>query len=216
MTVNNDTSSKITIKVRLSDEDYQDITIDWSDESCEHKQQILIRKIASFIGLPIQYIRVVDIYPTTNHISLSNTESHFHTLYVTIPPPRVNETFWQRINDGDCFYLRSSLFLLDHEHPLDLYVDLFSAEREDIHPTECSEFYCQIKNSRSWLDKKKEIILNSEIFPKVRAITSEVRWTNVWFNTLVDCNILQYFGACCHRYLTNTTKHRRLYFPHRG
>ncbi|XP_025017407.1 uncharacterized protein LOC107366024 [Tetranychus urticae] len=217
MTGNNDSPSKVTIKLKItSDEDYQDVTIDWSDESCELKQLLLIRKIADSIGLPAQYIRFVSLNNTTDVFPLSNTESNFCATYSG--PALVDHTFWQSINDGDCFYLRSFLGLINHECLFDLIVGLFSAEPEYIHPTECSRFYCQIINSRSWLDKKKEIILNSEIFPKIRAALPDEPWGihgNGRLSTLVNFNIRQYFTPCC-RCHTNSGKHERHYPPHRG
>ncbi|XP_015788837.1 uncharacterized protein LOC107365781 [Tetranychus urticae] len=217
MSGNNDYPSKVTIKMRPSDEDYQDITIDWSDESCEHKQQLFFRKIASFIGLPAKYLSSIYINHTTTLIPLYNTESNFQ-----YDPPRVNDTFWRSLNDGDCFLLRSWLRLIDHECLFDLHIDIFSAQREDIHPTQCTLLYCQTINSRSYLNKRKEIILNSAIFPQIRAGFPEQRLglpdEDLWKKTLVNFNIRQYFNPACCRVLFGgvNDRHEREYLPHRG
>ncbi len=54
-------TNKVTIKMKLSDEDYHDIVLDWSDESCEYKQQLFMRKVRLF-NYPIYILNTKYMY----------------------------------------------------------------------------------------------------------------------------------------------------------
>uniref|UniRef100_T1KL46 Uncharacterized protein n=1 Tax=Tetranychus urticae TaxID=32264 RepID=T1KL46_TETUR len=219
MSENNDKSSKITIKVKLIDEDYQNITIDWSDESCENKQQLFLQKIASFIGLPVGYIRSVKIYTPTQNNSLYNQENHLRNSPISelLTPIPVNETFNQSLNDGDCFFLLALLGLINHECFFDFQICLYNPEMEGISAIQCDRFICHYTVTRLWLNKRKKIILNSELMAKIRAGFPEQRYSydgDEWAKTLVNFNIRQYYTPCC-RLMMGIFPQRSLYLRHR-
>ncbi|XP_015788760.1 uncharacterized protein LOC107365719 [Tetranychus urticae] len=217
MSKNNDNSSKITIKVKLMDEDYQDITIDWSDESCENKQQLFNRKIASFIGLPVEYIRWVFIFTQTQNVFVSNRDYLFRQYFNTITE-HGNETLSQSLNDGDRFFLIAGFGLIDHECCFDFQISLYNAEMEGINAIQCDRLICHHISTRLWLNKRKKIILYTELMAKIRAGFPEQRYlddSDEWAKTLVNFNIRQYYSPCCHLRM-GIFPQKHLYLRHRG
>ncbi|XP_015789009.1 uncharacterized protein LOC107365944 [Tetranychus urticae] len=213
MSEDND-STETTIKVKLGDEDYHDIVIDWTDDSCEYKQQLLFRKLAEFTGIPSKHIFNSYIHKEDFPFWLENTDYEYR--YDTSPV--TNETLMTNFKEGDCFAIRTRMFMNDERDDLfSISVDLISSRH--FHPTECRHFWCPHKDTRGLLNKRREMILNSGLQAKIKAALPERRYSfegDEWVKTLVNFNIRQYYGSCCSRNVTINTKHTRDYLPHRG
>ncbi|XP_015789082.1 uncharacterized protein LOC107366019 [Tetranychus urticae] len=211
--------NKITIKVKLSGEDYHDIVIDWTDETCEYHQQ-LYKQLAAYTGIPIFYIR--NSYISKNNFTmpfwLENTD---YSWRFTRPPTvfdkneRNTEKCRSQFNDGDCFTLRICVRICgDQDQLFDFAVDLIGSN--DSHGNECSVLWCQHTNTRAVLDKMIRIVTNLELQKKIKA-QLPVQFTSAsdeYKQLLTGYNIRQHLYAPC--VCVAGPLECRLYLPHRG
>ncbi|XP_015788830.1 uncharacterized protein LOC107365773 isoform X3 [Tetranychus urticae] len=204
-------NNKTSIKVKLSGEDYHDIVIDWTDETCEFHQQIF-QQLAAYTGIPILYISCSFIETEESSLLLNNT----NCLWRDSIRNDTKETVRSRFNDGDCFNLRFCVWLSsDHDHLFAVHVDLISSRNS--HGNECNRSWCQHTNTRVYLDKIIGILTNSELQKKIKAQRPAGRFIdnfNEWMNVLANFDIKQYLYAFCT--LNQVRQHFRPYLPHRG
>ncbi|XP_025017395.1 uncharacterized protein LOC112539256 [Tetranychus urticae] len=164
MNANSNVPGKVTIKVKLSDEDYHDIVLDWSDESCEYKQQLFMRKLASFTRVPIEYFTSVIVSHEQDTRIFHNQETKYR---IDMFKPVENETFMSIFSDGDCFCLNTIFFWSNLDNGLVIQFELESSDRANV--SQCSRFWCQYTSTRSLMDKRVKILTNSELNAKLNA-----------------------------------------------
>ncbi|XP_015788917.1 uncharacterized protein LOC107365860 [Tetranychus urticae] len=203
-------NNKTTIKVKLSGEDYHDIVIDWTEETCEYHQQIY-QQLAVYTGIPILYISCSFIANGESFFWLRNT----NRLLRYEARNDSKETVKSKFNDGDCFTLRFCVGILsDHEHLFDVNVDLIDSRNS--HGSACKQFWCKHQSTRVYLDKIIGILTNSELQKQIKAVLPVERYSDngdEWSKLLVNFNIKQY----CYGFCTRVGGQRwRPYLPHRG
>ncbi|XP_015788916.1 uncharacterized protein LOC107365859 isoform X2 [Tetranychus urticae] len=204
-------NNKTTIKVKLSDEDYHDIVIDWADETCEYHQQIF-QQLVAYTGIPILYINCSIILKDESAILMENTNRLWRAEILN----HTEETVRSRLNDGDCFTLHFDVDLVSgYDHLFDTNVNLIDSS--DSHGNECKQFWCQHQSTRVYLDKIIGTLTNSELQKKIKAELPAERYSvdgDEWMKLMVNFNIKQYLGGYCT--LAAVRQEFRPYLPHRG
>ncbi|XP_015791060.1 uncharacterized protein LOC107367825 [Tetranychus urticae] len=181
-----DSSDKVTIKVKVADEGYHDIVIDWSDERFPYKDQQVINQLSTIIGIPVELIRMTILdYAPLNYFDLRNIEhKSFDPRFYEDDAPDEDEPDFMpcnftrenclgRLNDGDRFVLRSYLnWKLDG--CFDITIDLYSLDSEFYNENNCTDNYCHYSNTRTFIDRKVSVARNTELHNILRARYAEL------------------------------------------
>ncbi|XP_015791268.1 uncharacterized protein LOC107368007 [Tetranychus urticae] len=180
MNQENSNSDKITIKVRHSDEDYHDITIDWSNESFDYRKQ-LFHQLSAYTGIPIKQqsdVHVVHVNHQRN-ASMLNAEhdetgffnAHYAWQYDT------KELAMSVFHDGDCFLLETLMHVDDIVPGINCAYKL--VHRDVANESGCNLKYCHDLGRRSFTRKILEIIKADQskpiLDPMVNGQTEEER-----------------------------------------
>ncbi|XP_015791114.1 uncharacterized protein LOC107367874 [Tetranychus urticae] len=184
-------SDKVTIKVKVEDEGYHDIVIDWSDGSFPYKDQQVINQLASIIGIPVEYIfMALLIYAPHNHFDLRNIEhrSFDPRLWdIDADDPEVfdeddnalmpchftREKCLGRLNDGDRFVMSTDLYL-GSDGCFSLHLWLYSLDCELYNENNCTHHYCHYSSTRTFIDRKVSVATNTELQMILRARYAEL------------------------------------------
>ncbi|XP_015788898.1 uncharacterized protein LOC107365842 [Tetranychus urticae] len=163
MNANSNVPGKVTIKMKLSDEDYHDIVLDWSDESCEYKQQLFMRKLASYTRVPIEYFTCVILFHGRDTHIFHNQETKYR---IGMIEPE-NETFMSIFNDGNCFCVYTAFCWSDQDNGFVIRFELATPDVANV--SQCDWFWCQYTSTRGLMDKRIKILKNSELNAKLNA-----------------------------------------------
>ncbi|XP_025017834.1 uncharacterized protein LOC112539488 [Tetranychus urticae] len=166
MNQENSNSDKITIKVRHSDEDYHDITIDWSNESFDYRKQ-LFHQLSAYTGIPIKqqdHVGVQHVNPYHN-AGLLNAEydqtgllnARWNWQYDT------KELAMRAFDDGDCFLLETKMQVNDIVPGISCSYQL--VHRDVANESRCNLKYCHYLGRRSFTRKISEIIKSFQSQP---------------------------------------------------
>ncbi|XP_015791052.1 uncharacterized protein LOC107367819 [Tetranychus urticae] len=181
-----DNLDKVTIKVKVEDEGYHDIVIDWSDGSSPYKDQQVINQLSTIIGIPVELIWMTILdYAPLNYFDLQNIEHRsFDPWFYEHDAPDENEPDFMpcnftrenclgRLNDGDRFVLRTDLTLwVDGCFSLDIY--LYSLDCELYNENNCTQNYCHYSNTRAFIDRRISVVRNTELHNILRARYAEL------------------------------------------
>ncbi|XP_025017835.1 uncharacterized protein LOC107368085 [Tetranychus urticae] len=183
MNGNNCNSDKVTIKVKLSDEDYHDISIDWSNESFDYRKQ-LFHQLAAYTGIPIPYICHVWVNSLNGTNPITNME--FETTYDFDIRGEPKEYAMSALNDGDCFLLYSELEFGFHFDSSGLCSILHLVHQDFVDETECNSQYCHYLGSRAFINifagKIKSDYLRSVLEPDFVFRTNSNRFSSEFLN----------------------------------
>ncbi|XP_025017851.1 uncharacterized protein LOC107368054 [Tetranychus urticae] len=186
--------NNITIKVRLSDEDYHDISIDWSDESFDFKKQ-LFHQLSAYTGIPIIHQACIDVDNVNLHRceGLMNAEfknGDVHEYYGWKFDTK--EDAMNALQDGDCFLLHTELKSGVY-HP-GIYCTYKLVHWDLVSETGCNFHYCHYLGSRPIIERFTELV-NSDSLQKAMdeaGLTMEER-----NRTLINLNIKHFTELKC-------------------
>ncbi|XP_015794423.2 uncharacterized protein LOC107370991 [Tetranychus urticae] len=160
----NNNSDKITIKVRHSDEDYHDITIDWSNESFDYRKQVL-HQLSAFTGIPVKYQAYVAVTGVgLTSVDLGNPEfGDEEGLGYTLPDKK--EDAMEYIQDGACYLFKTNLFIDQKYAPTDpsIICAYMLTHRDLVNENGCNFYYCQHRGSRFFTQKFSEVIKSEHL-----------------------------------------------------
>uniref|UniRef100_T1KX23 Uncharacterized protein n=1 Tax=Tetranychus urticae TaxID=32264 RepID=T1KX23_TETUR len=153
-------SDKITIKVRLSDEDYHDIKIDWSNESFDYRKQ-LFHQLSAYTGIPVEH---------QEYVAVSRAFRHAHGLINTEWKDGIFNEGWNweydskeramnAFHDGDCFLFRTQLFAAD----TGLFCRYDLQHQSLVNETGCDRNYCYYLGRRSFTERVSELLKSDEM-----------------------------------------------------
>ncbi|XP_025017795.1 uncharacterized protein LOC107367800 [Tetranychus urticae] len=168
----------VTIKVKLADEEYHDIVIDWSERSGKYKGKQVIDQLSTIIGIPSHYICDVYIHlPHDNWVEVENIE------HKDFNPERFGEDFNDReqilftkasclgiLNNGDCFVITTELIFCDFEFNFSICLE----SRLLVNDNDCTGNYCHYSNTRAFINRQVAIAINSELVMKIRLKYGEI------------------------------------------
>uniref|UniRef100_T1KL44 G-protein coupled receptors family 1 profile domain-containing protein n=1 Tax=Tetranychus urticae TaxID=32264 RepID=T1KL44_TETUR len=153
-------------KIRLSDEDYHDIAIDWSNESFDFRKQ-LFHQLSAYTGILVIHQEYVSVYNVDDHrcAGIKNAEcrngygnDYYGWRYDT------KERAMRALHDGDCFLLETEM-VSDGFYP-GIYCMYELVHRDHVSETGCNHRYCHYLGSRPITKKILELI-NSDYLQKV-------------------------------------------------
>ncbi|XP_015788914.1 uncharacterized protein LOC107365858 isoform X2 [Tetranychus urticae] len=207
--------NKTTIKVKLGDEDYYDIVIDWTDYRYKYHQQIY-DQLAVYTGIPHFFMCSSFITNRGSTMMMSNV----HRLWRAQARNESVRFFRRRVHDGDCFTLNFNMqFLYDQDEIFHVNVNL--TDSRNSHGNECNSFWCKYKSTRVYLNKIIGILKNSEFQKQIKAEFPVERYSqdgdelqDEWWKLLPNFNLRQYFQGFCTANLD--PQESRPYLPHRG
>ncbi|XP_015791115.1 uncharacterized protein LOC107367875 [Tetranychus urticae] len=195
-----DNLNKVTIKVKVENEGYHDIVIDWSDERFPYKDQQVINQLSTIIGIPVELIRLTWlVYAPNNHFHLRNIENKSFNprFFEPVEPDEddldimpylfTRENCLGRLNDGDRFVLSS--YLEPEGNCFDMSIWLYSLDCELYNENNCTENYCHYSNTRAFIDRKLSVATNTELHNILRARYAEL--PDIGDNALFEENYLQ-------------------------
>uniref|UniRef100_T1KX44 Uncharacterized protein n=1 Tax=Tetranychus urticae TaxID=32264 RepID=T1KX44_TETUR len=156
----NHDSDKITIKIRHSDEDYHDITIDWSNESFDYRKQ-LFHQLAAYTGIPVEHQECVDVQHASNRSGdLLNTEFKdgiFNEVWDWEYDSK--ELAMNAFHDGDCFLFRTRIFTAE----FGLFCRYTLQHQSLVNGTGCERYYCHYLARRSFTKRVSELLKSDEL-----------------------------------------------------
>ncbi|XP_015795299.1 uncharacterized protein LOC107371639 [Tetranychus urticae] len=162
-----DISDKVTIKVKLADEGYHDLVIDWSDRSGKYKGKRVIDQLSTIIGIPSHYIGAAYINFTHNNL----VEIFDKDLDERNQNEFTKENCLGILNDDfDCFAITTELIFCRFE--FDLCICLES--RLLVNDNDCTGNYCHYSNTRAFINRQVAIATNSELVMKIRLKYEEI------------------------------------------
>ncbi|XP_015791032.1 uncharacterized protein LOC107367799 [Tetranychus urticae] len=181
-----DSSDKVTIKVKVENDGYHDIVIDWSDGSSPYKDQQVINQLSTIIGIPVELIWLTWlVYAPNNHFDLHNIEhKSFNPRFYEHDAPDedepdlmpyffTRENCLGRLNDGDRFVLQTALGW-DRDACLNLWIYLYSLDCELYNENNCTDNYCHYSNTRAFIDRRVSVATNTELQMILRARYAEL------------------------------------------
>ncbi|XP_015791323.1 uncharacterized protein LOC107368053 [Tetranychus urticae] len=163
MNADNRNPDKITIKVRHSDEDYHEITIDWSNESFDYRKQ-LFHQLSAYTGIPVEHQEYVGVEHGSNRSGgLTNTEfkdgrynaGYDWQYWQYESKERTRNTF----QDGDCFLFRTRIFA-DGSGLICRYE---LSHQSLVNAAECNRHYCHYLGRRYFTKKFAVYIKSNEL-----------------------------------------------------
>ncbi|XP_015791342.1 uncharacterized protein LOC107368073 [Tetranychus urticae] len=156
----NHDSDKITIKIRHSDEDYHDITIDWSNEIFDYRKQ-LFHQLSAYTGIPVEHQHYVSVDRTFRHghglLNMEWKDGTYHESWDWVYDSK--ERAMNAFNDGDCFLFRTLLFAEDIG--LGCRYDL--QHQSLVNETGCERNYCYYLGRRSFTKRVSELLKSDEL-----------------------------------------------------
>ncbi|XP_015782592.1 uncharacterized protein LOC107360444 isoform X2 [Tetranychus urticae] len=168
---NNNTSNKITIKVRHSDEDYHEITIDWANESFDYRKQ-LFHQLSAFTGIPFKY----------QALSL----------------PDDKELAMEQIQDGACYFFKTYLGLF-YPNLASIFCFYQLIHRDLVNENDCNFYYCHSLGSRFFTKKFSEIIKSEHLQTLLDRRGAGQTWENLT-RIKLNLNIEHLTVLSCHRH----------------
>uniref|UniRef100_T1KX28 Uncharacterized protein n=1 Tax=Tetranychus urticae TaxID=32264 RepID=T1KX28_TETUR len=147
-------------KIRHSDEDYHDITIDWSNESFDYRKQ-LFHQLSAFTGIPVEHQEYVSVNNALLRIGgLLNTEWKDKTHMVGYAwQYDTKERAMNTFHDGDCFLFRTKLF--GDDAGFGCRYELW--HQSLVNETECNRHYCHYLGRRSFTEKLSELMKSDKL-----------------------------------------------------
>ena len=233
-------ADKTTIRVCISNDDYQDVVLDWSKEMTDIQKSIF-QQLSLFTGIPSEKTYDIDFCkPNGGSVYPRNPFCHgvgySAFLYLRNPdfiPRQPADTIYTKrqiknkfFKNGDCFSFMTKLMVTP---TLDkILVEYFAVHQDLIDETECSGMFCNHSSNRAFLNKQVGI-LNSNIEsylrnqPPLVEIPQEHhrerlrRLHRAEIEILKDFNVNQYFNSyCTTSRILDILGRPRLYCPSRG
>ncbi|XP_015791100.1 uncharacterized protein LOC107367862 [Tetranychus urticae] len=156
----NHDSDKITIKMRHSDEDYHEITIDWSNESFDYRKQ-LFHQLSAYTGIPVEhnlYVNVNrDLHQSDGLLNTEWKDGSFNVGYAWQYDTK--EHAMNAFRDGDCFLFTTQLFADDNG----MYCEYDLQHQSLINETGCDRNYCYYLGRRSFTERVSELLKSDEL-----------------------------------------------------
>uniref|UniRef100_T1KX47 Uncharacterized protein n=1 Tax=Tetranychus urticae TaxID=32264 RepID=T1KX47_TETUR len=170
----NENNSNTPDKMRHSDEDYHDITIDWSNESFDYRNQ-LFHQLAAYTGIPVEYQLLIDVQnpylPTTGfgHLNPGIIKQRVREYDVN------KEYAMESLYDGDCYFLTTELMSF-HDDP-SIFCCFYLLHSDLVNENGCNPDYCHHLGSRLFSNKLSQFIksehLQKLLYTRVDRVTSE-------------------------------------------
>ncbi|XP_015791460.1 uncharacterized protein LOC107368193 [Tetranychus urticae] len=234
---NDNNSDKVTIRVKISDDDYQDIHFDWSKVHTHDVDKSIFEQLSAFTGIKTEAVRCMGLRNLGPQMStnISNpifNKPGFHR-YPYSPHDRSDPELIS-MRDGDCYRLYA---YTRFDFDLTCICVMYTLLHQDlVDETECNINFCLQKGSRVFLDKLAKVV-NSDIDSYLNNLPdrprpsvmpgSDVMWYDEeWLDRrdlkvqeiCRDLNIGQYLLAYCPANLGYDIQRRfpRLYCRNRG
>ncbi|XP_015791329.1 uncharacterized protein LOC107368055 [Tetranychus urticae] len=195
-------SDKITIKVRHWDEDYHDITIDWSNESFDYRKQVF-HQLSAFTGIPVKYQVRVGVTNVGISVNLGNPEFGDEEGRGHLFPDEKEEAM-EQIQDGACYLLETDIFTCYPTYP-SIFCSYHLAHRDLVNENGCNLYYCHSLGSRFFTKKFSKLIksehlqtlLDPRVAGQARETLTRIKLNlNIEHITRLECN--RYFESLGH------------------
>ncbi|XP_025016242.1 uncharacterized protein LOC112538663 isoform X1 [Tetranychus urticae] len=190
---NNNTSDKITIKVRHSDENYHEITIDWANESFDYRKQ-LFHQLSAFTGIPFKYQAYVFV-KANERISF---DLHNIEFYDELSLPDDKELAMEQIQDGACYFFKTYLGLF-YPNLASIFCFYQLIHRDLVNENDCNFYYCHSLGSRFFTKKFSEIIKSEHLQTFLDRRREGQTWETLT-RIKLNLNIEHLTGLICRRY----------------
>ncbi|XP_015791472.1 uncharacterized protein LOC107368211 [Tetranychus urticae] len=167
---NDNNFDKVTIRVKISDDDYLDMLFDWSKIHTYDMDKAIFEQLSTFTGIQIEAVGSITLlnYRYPDSLSFQRTINNpcsdkrcFRRVpYKPVGPHHysIQERFSMR--DGDYYRLTASARL---DPDLDnIFVRYGLLHQDLVDETECNRRFCHSKGSRVFLDKLAKVV-NSDI-----------------------------------------------------
>ncbi|XP_015791116.1 uncharacterized protein LOC107367876 [Tetranychus urticae] len=168
--IEDDISDKVTIKVKVANEGYHDLVIDWS--SGESKRKQVFDQLSTIIGIPTRYINGAYMYLGVDDcIVVENYECRKFNPEMSDDDceERTEPVFLRRLNDGDCF--AACIRIIFSRNFVEVTVYLYI--RGLFNDNYCTTHYCTSKN-RAFINRQAAIASNSELRMKIQSKFAEI------------------------------------------
>uniref|UniRef100_T1KWZ2 Uncharacterized protein n=1 Tax=Tetranychus urticae TaxID=32264 RepID=T1KWZ2_TETUR len=144
-------------KIRHSDEDYHEITIDWSNESFDYRKQ-LFHQLSAYTGVLNEQQECVKVDNVNGKHSLVNLEFRNGMLVELSLALRFDtkESAMKYFQDGDCFLIETIMNVNGWGYGISCKHRL--VHRDLANESGCNPEYCQYLGRRSFTRKISEII----------------------------------------------------------
>ncbi|XP_015786285.1 uncharacterized protein LOC107363565 [Tetranychus urticae] len=194
-------SDKVTIKVKILEEEYHEITIDWSDgQTALQRQQSVFRKLQSITGIPIEYSYFLIFAIPEERVGWSvfyNSDFKLKSHGTLTDDDRFNkEKVMSIIENGDEFIICSDLRCSDDKH---LYCFYTLIHTDFLDETDCSEAICHHKESRAFTNRRAQLVADEALNGQLNCLLPNNRSGNEreWVNIYLRLNIYQFIVAVC-------------------
>uniref|UniRef100_T1KX46 Uncharacterized protein n=1 Tax=Tetranychus urticae TaxID=32264 RepID=T1KX46_TETUR len=158
----NEDNSNTSDKMRHSDEDYHEITIDWSNESFDYRKQ-LFHQLSAYTGIPVEHQMYIEVNNEFNRSGgLQNTEWK-DTSYIAVYGWQYDtkEHAMNTFHDGDCFLLKTRILVEDGDNGISC--DYVLSHASLVNAAECNRHYCHYLGSRYFTKKFAELMKSNEL-----------------------------------------------------
>uniref|UniRef100_T1KX27 Uncharacterized protein n=1 Tax=Tetranychus urticae TaxID=32264 RepID=T1KX27_TETUR len=159
-------------KIRHSDEDYHEITIDWSNESFDFMKQ-LFHQLSAYTGIPVEHQECVSVHnvnPPLN-IGLVNAEvNNGRGLEFYAWETDTKERAMRCFHDGDCFLLQTTMISYGLHPGICCTYEL--VHRDLVSEVGCNLHYCHYLGIRA-ITKRISELVSSDYIQKILSVERE-------------------------------------------
>ena len=194
-------NDKVTIKVKILNEEYHKITIDWSDgQTALQRQQSVFRKLQSITGIPIEYSYFLIFAIPEERVGWSvfyNSDFKLQRHLTLTDDTRFSrKKVMSMIENGDEFIICSDLRCSDDKH---LYCFYTLIHTNFLDETDCSEAICHHKESRAFTNRRAQLVADETMNGRLNSLLPNNRSGNEreWVNTYLHLNIYQFIVSAC-------------------